>query len=138
MSRSLPIEELVCKDKKILAEKKSSSADFRHIPVFVLSVKRVMLSEVVKLSEVVMLKFSLSQTGLHRDELLSKFRWRSPGAASRADSVVKMVGRKKMAMREVRRTMVLTRVERLSRPRSSDSLGPNTEGVKKEVSSEKI
>ena len=109
MSRSLPIEELVCKDKKTLAEKKSSSADFRYVPVFVLSVKRVMLSEVVK--------FSLSQTGLHRDELLSKFRWRSPGASSRADSVVKRVGRKKMAMREVRRTMVLTRVERLSRPR---------------------
>ena len=114
LSRSLPIEELVCKDKKILAEKKSSSADFRYVPVFVLSVKRVLLSEVVML---VVLKFSLSQTGLHRDELLSKFRWRSPGAASRVDSVVKMVGRKKMAIREVRRTMVLTRVERLSRPR---------------------
>ena len=57
--------------------------------------------------------------------------------ASRADLVVKMVGRKKMAMREVRRTMVLTRVERLSRPRSIDSAGANTEGVKKEVTSEK-
>ena len=111
LSRSLPIEELVCKDKKILAEKKSLSAEFRYVPVFVLSVKRVMLSEVV------MLKFSLSQTGLHRDELLSKFRWRSPGAARRADAVVMMVGWKKMASREVRRTMVLTRVERLSRPR---------------------
>ena len=28
-----------------------------------------------------------------------------------------VLGRKKMAIREVRRTMVLTRVERLSRPR---------------------
>ena len=59
--------------------------------------------------------------------------------ASRADSVLKMVvGRKKMAMREVSKTMVLTRVERLSRPRSEDASGLTTEGVKKEVTSETI
>ena len=92
-----------------------------------------MLSEMVVLAVKVAL-----QTGLHRDELLLKFRWWKPGAASRVDSVVKMVGRKKMVMREVRRPMVLTRVERLSRPRSKDSSGTNTEGVKKEVTSEKI
>ena len=79
-------------------------------PVFVLSVK-------VMLSVKVTLKFSPLQTGLHGDELLLKLRWWKPGVASRADSVVKMVGRKKTAIREVRRTMVLTRVERLSRPR---------------------
>ena len=99
--------------------------------MFVLSVK-------VMLSVKVTLKYSPSQTGLQGDELFSKLRWWKPGVASRADSVVKMVGRRKMAMREVRRTMVLTRVERLSRPRSSDSSGVNTEGVKKEVTSETI
>ena len=57
---------------------------------------------------------------------------------SRAASVVKMVGSRKMVVREVRRMIVLTRVERLSRPRSTDSPGINTEGVKKEVTIEKI
>ena len=52
--------------------------------------------------------------------------------------MVKMVGRKKMVTREVRRIVVLTRVERLRRPRSEESAGINTEGVKKEVTSETI
>ena len=101
--------------------------------MLVLSAVKVMLSEMVMLAVKVAL-----QTGLHGDELLSKLRWWKPGVASRADSVVKMVGRRKMAMREVRRPMVLTRVERLSRPRSKDVTGVNTEGVKKEVTSETI
>ena len=58
--------------------------------------------------------------------------------ASRADSVAKAVGRRKMVRREVSRTTVLTRVERLSSLRSTDSSGLNTEGVKKEVASEII
>ena len=99
--------------------------------MFVLSVK-------VMLSVKVTLKFSPSQTGLQGNELFSKLRWWKPGVASRADSVGKMVGRKKMAIREMRRTMLMTRVERLSRPRSEESSGANTEGVKKEVTSEKI
>ena len=78
---------------------------------------KVMLSEMVKFAAKVVLKFSPSQTGLHRNVLLLRLRCWRPGVASRADSVLKMVGRKKMAIREVRRAMVLTRVERLSRPR---------------------
>ena len=74
--------------------------------MFVLLAVRVTLLEMVML----VVKVAL-QTGWHRDELLLKFRWLKP------DSVVKMVGRKKMAIREVRRTTVLIRVERLSRPR---------------------
>ena len=58
--------------------------------------------------------------------------------ASRADSVVKMVGRRKMMMREVRRMVVFTRVERLRRPRSLEKSGPNTEGEENEVTSETI
>ena len=59
--------------------------------MFVLSAVKVMLSEMVMLAAKVAL-----QTGLHGDELLPKFRWWKPGVASRADSVVKMVGRRKM------------------------------------------
>ena len=88
--------------------------------MFVLSVK-VMLSEIMTLSSKVTLKFSPSQTGLHGDELFSKLRWWKPGVASRADSVVKMVGRRKMVMREVRRMVVFTRVERLRMPRCLES-----------------
>ena len=79
--------------------------------MFLLSVKVMLFAKVA-------LKFSPSQTGLHGDELLSKLRWWKPGVASRADSLVKMVGRRKMVMREVRRMVVLTRVERLRMPRS--------------------
>ena len=99
----------------------------------------VLLSVKVMLSEMVMLAAKVAlQTGMHGDELLPKLRRWKPGVASRADSVVKMVGRRKMAMREVRRPMVLTRVECLSRPRSEDASGLTTEGVKKEVTSEII
>ena len=88
---------------------------YNALPVLVLAVK-VMLSEMLMLAAKVAL-----QTGLHGDELSPKLRWWKPGVATRADlvlkMVVKMVGRKKMAMREVRRKMVLTRVERLSSPR---------------------
>ena len=86
---------------------------------------------------VLLVKVMLSQTGLHGNELSLKLRRWKPGVASRADSVVKMVGRRKMVTREVRRIMVLTRVERLSKPRSKDSSGANTEGVKKAMTSEK-
>ena len=87
--------------------------------MFVLSVK-VMLLEMVMLSVKVTLKFSPSQTGLHGDELVLKLRWWRPGVASRVDLVVKMVGRRKMMMREVRRMVVFTRVERLRMPRSKE------------------
>ena len=74
----------------------------------------------------------LPHAGLLSDTVWLKLIWQSPGVAKRDDSVV-MMGMMAMVVREMRRIMVLTRVDLLSRAHSYEAIGLNTEGARKEV-----
>ena len=96
----------------------------------------MLLSELVMFSPNVEL-VSLPHAGLVSDTVWLKLIWQSPGVASRADLVV-MMGMMAMVMREMRRIMVLTRVDLLSRARSYEAIGLKTEGARKEVNRDTI